>query len=123
QLAAVACFVAQALDLLLVEAQDAHHSAGRLICGGLHRLAALAHQPQAIFPIEGASENKRRVLAKAKAGGELAAFDSLGRCLLQTLQRRQAANVERRLAMDGGVESLGRTVEAEIAEVVAQNFA
>ena len=109
-------------DLLALHAEDADHAAGRGVGGVLHRAATLLHDAQARFEIHHAGEHQGRVLAEAQAGRRRAALDQLGRVLLQLLQRGEAGDEQRRLAVHGRIELLRRAFGAELVEVVAEHL-
>ena len=80
----------------------------------LHRPAALLHDAQAGFEIHHAGKHQRRVLAQAQPGRRRAALDQLRRVLFQLLERREAGDEQRRLAVDGRIELGRRAFGAEL---------
>ena len=63
-----------------------------------------------------------RVFAQAQAGRGLAGQHHVGRLGPQRLQRRQTGDEDRRLAVDGRIELVGRALEAELRQVVAEHL-
>ena len=116
-LSATICF-----DLGPLQPQDADHAAGRGVGGVLHRGAALLHQAQAVFEIHHAGKDQRRVFAQAQSGRRFARQRHVGLGGPQRFQRGQAGDEQRRLAVDGRIELFGRPFEAELGQIVAQDF-
>ena len=114
---------AELVGLGLVEPQDAGHAAGRGERRGLHGLAAAADHLQAGGEVHRPGEDQGRVLAQAQAGRALAVLHDGRLARLQALERRQAGHEDRRLAHVGRLECLGRPLEAELAQVEAQDLA
>ena len=109
---AVAGLFAKGLDLDPFQPEDAHHAAGRGVGGLLHGRAAPLHQHQPVLELHHAGEDHGRVFAQAQPGGRLAGQDHVGRFGPQRFQRRQAGDEDRRLAVDGGIELVGRPLES-----------
>lgn len=112
--ARLASFVADGLNLVEFQAQDADHAAGDRIGSGLHRAATFLHQFQAIFKGDCFGEDQGRVFTEAepRSGLSFGSHFRLGR--FERLERGQAADEQRGLAVDGGIELFSRSVEADL---------
>jgi hypothetical protein len=108
---------AEALGLLVVQADDGRHRARPLLVRGLHRRPPLGHQAQRVRVPQAAAGHQ---------GGELAQRvperEAAGQALLRGRPpRRHRGGEQRRLADVRGHEALGGAVEAHPRQVLAQH--
>ena len=89
----------------------------------MHCLAARVNQSQAGFEVDRLGKNQRGVFSQAQSGYGCALLDELGRFLSELLGCGKAAYEQGRLAVHGGVQLFGGTLEAEAGQVVAEDLA
>ena len=80
------------------------------------------HHHQAFVEIHDAGEDHGGILAQAQAGRGFAGKHDVGRLRSQRFQGGQAGDEQGRLAVDRGIEVVGRPLEAELGQVVAEQF-
>ena len=94
---------------------------GRRLGRGLHRPPAGLHDLQPVVERHRPGEDERRVLAEAQPGGRDHAGERVRFGRLELFERGEAGDEDRRLADVGGVEPLGRAVDADVEQVVAED--